>query len=104
MGQFVVRLARILENRAIDQHTARSNSSIPKYVMDTGQQLQYFSPDTMTTPGPPGMKGQLYIPVQLRGGEQSEATAATAAAARITNSRSVVCFICVTVSRFMYEQ
>jgi hypothetical protein len=69
--------------------------------MDTGQQLQYFSPDTMTTPGPPAMIGQLYIPVQFRSLEQSEAAAADA---RITSSRSVVCFICVSVSKFMYEE
>ena len=84
-----------MENRAIDQHTARYNSSIPKYVMDTGQQLQYGSPDTTTTPGPLAIIGQLYIPVQFSGREQCDAAAADA---KITSSRSVVCFICVTVS------
>ena len=90
-----------MENRTTDQHTARYNSSLPKYVMATGQQLQYFSPDTMVTPGPLGSKGQLYIPVQFRGGEQWWAAAADA---RITSSRTVMCFICVTVSRFMCEE
>jgi len=47
MEYFALRLARSLEKRTIDQHTARSNLSLPKYVIDTGQQLQYFSPDTI---------------------------------------------------------
>jgi hypothetical protein len=59
----------------MEQHTALYNLSLPKYVMDTGQQLQYCSPDTMTTPCPPEIKGQLYFPVQFRGWGQSEADA-----------------------------
>lgn len=63
-----------------------------KYVMDTGQQLQYSAPDWITTPGPDTIKGQWYTPVQLRGGVQSKADVAVMIQmARATSS--TVCFI-----------
>jgi hypothetical protein len=68
-------------------------NNIPKYVMETGQQLQYFAPDSITTPGPDSIKGQWNTPVQLRGGEQYKAEVAV----KIQMARatcSIVCLIC----------
>jgi hypothetical protein len=72
--------------------------------MATGQQLQYFAPGSITTPGPDGRKGQWYTPVQLRGGEQHKADVALMIQmARATGSS--VCFICnIAISMILNQQ
>jgi hypothetical protein len=72
--------------------------------METGQQLQYFAPDSITTPGPDRIKGQWNTPVQLRGGEQSEADVALMIPmARATCS--IVYFICnIATSMYLNQQ
>jgi hypothetical protein len=61
--------------------------------METGQQLQYFFPDTIMTPGPDSIIGQWYTPVQLRGGEQPNAGMADRIHMARATSR-MICFIC----------
>lgn len=72
--------------------------------METGQQLQYFAPDSITTPGPDTIKEQWNTPVQLRGGEQPKADVAV----MIQMARamcSIVCFICnIATSMFLNQQ
>jgi hypothetical protein len=86
------------EKRGASKQKAGETCNIPKYVMETGQQLQYVAPDSIMTLGPDRSNGQLYTPVQLRGGEQPKAY--TAYMIHMARATSTVRFICnIAVSR-----
>jgi hypothetical protein len=60
-------------------------------VTATGQQLQYFYPDSTTTSGPAGTMGQWYVPMQRKDGEQSWAEAAVTRAKSTNSTEGSTC-------------